>query len=100
MTEPLPITAQKTPGETLDYPLDYTEWLEGATISSSSWAVTPTGPTISSPQITGNITSCLLAGGTVDQTYTLTNTITSSNGKTRQVSRRIKIVSERYPLPN
>ena len=100
MAEPLPVTAYKTVAEVLDYPLDYSEWLEGSTISSSSWAVTPAGPTIGTPQITGNVTSCLLSGGTLGLTYTLTNTIVTATGKTRAVSRRILIVSERFPLPN
>lgn len=70
-----------------------TSWVEGATFSSVEWAVTPSGPTLASPQINadpvvidgrtyaaGRMASVKVSGMTAGTTYTVTATATLSNG--------------------
>jgi hypothetical protein len=74
----------KAPGAQLDWPINWT--LEpGETISSSSWAVSPSGEMavkFGSPSITGLVTSCILTGGVFRKVYEVTNTIETSAGRT------------------
>lgn len=74
------------PGADLDYGFDWKTngWLEpDETIASSTWSVQPAGITLSRLQIAeGNITSVFAAGGTNGRQYVLTNTITTSEGRT------------------
>lgn len=51
------------------------------TIASSVWVAVTTGVTVTSTGNTVEETSCTVAGGTVDQTYRIRNTITTSSGK-------------------
>jgi hypothetical protein len=83
----------KDPGDTLDYQIDFTDWLDGDTISSSSWAVSPTGPTLSAQSVNGpnTITTCWVAGGTHGKDYQLTNTIVTTGGRTKQKSMTIQV---------
>ena len=72
----------KNPGETLDYTIDWSEWLTGAeTISTSTWAV-DTGITTSSPTNSTTITTVWLSGGTLNNIYTVKNTIATSAART------------------
>lgn len=66
---------------------DWTDWLEelgdSVTISTSTWAVSPTGGiTLSGDSIiTGSLkTQVTLTGGTVHRRYTVTNRIVTSSG--------------------
>lgn len=75
-----------SPGADLDYGFDWREngWLEtGETVTHSSWSVQPLGITLSRPQIFQDvITSVFAAGGSTARQYVLTNTITTSRGRT------------------
>lgn len=73
---------EKLPGETLDYRLDWTQRLEGATIVGSVWALCPGSIlTLASTGYTNTISTVWIAGGVAGATYVLTNTVTTSNGK-------------------
>jgi hypothetical protein len=83
----------QAPGETLDYALDWTEWLAGDVIQTaptagSSWAISPAvAGQPSAPEILGapaSQTACLVAGLTLGQVYELTNTIVTTGGRTAQ----------------
>ena len=67
--------------ELLDYTLDWSTWLPvGDAISTSNWVAT--GLTSSSASISGNKTTIWLTGGTAGSDYTITNTITTTGGRT------------------
>lgn len=74
------------PAETLNYTFDWEGRLGAATISTSTWSISPTGPTLSSPTNTTTTATTLIAGCTAGAIYTLTDTITTSAGTTEQRS--------------
>lgn len=81
----MPILApSKDPSSILDYGVDWTDWLDGDTISTSSWSVSPSGLTAISNTRNGGVTTVWLSGGTVGQTYQVTNTIVTAAGRTDQ----------------
>lgn len=74
------------PDDKLDYELDYTDWLGGDTIIDSSWAVTPSGPTLSGQDSDDQVTVCWIEGLVVGTNYLLTNLITTSLGRKKERS--------------
>lgn len=73
--------AIKDPDATLDYSIDWSEWLGAATISTSIWEA-PAGITIDSDANDPTTTTAVISGGTLSETYEVTNRITTSNGLT------------------
>ena len=72
----------KDPDATLDYSIDWTNWLEGDTISTSTWTV-PVGLTEPRPDVNdGSVTTVWLAGGTVGEVYSVLNRISTVAGRT------------------
>ena len=71
---------EHAPNAKLDYGFNWINWLaSGETISSSTW---DTGAlSSSSPQNTGVVTSIIVEGGVVGNSYKLVNTITTSVGR-------------------
>lgn len=80
----------KDPAAVLDYTIDWTAWLtEGETITASTWTV-PAGLTEQSTSATPTAATVWLAGGTVGAgRYTVTNEITTSDGRTDERSIQI-----------
>lgn len=80
----------KDPDEVKIFSFDWTTALNaGATVSgTNTWSVSPSGPAISSETIVagGLQTSALIAGGTADQKYIVTNLVTTSDGETLEES--------------
>lgn len=74
------VTVYKHPSATLDYQLNWSNWLAGDTISSSTWVV-PTG--LTKVLDTNETTTCTiwLSGGTDKANYKVVNTITTATGK-------------------
>lgn len=72
---------KKGPGETLDYTIEWTAWLDGDTINAvTDWALD--GLTLESQS--GSFTSlqtALLSGGTIGQRYKISNTIQTAASK-------------------
>lgn len=83
----------KDPDETLDYEIDWTNWLSGDTISSSSWSV-PAGITDVTETHTYTLATVRLSGGTLGTTYNCVNTIVTTGGQTAQRSIDIIIVEK------
>lgn len=75
----------KDPDSTLDYKIDWEDWLNGDTISTSSWTA-QTGLTVESDTRTTMSATVVVSGGTAGQNYTVTNEITTSGGLTDQRS--------------
>ena len=87
----------KDPGEEIDYELDWgTKRLAaGETIVSSQWEVAEgTVEIMASPAPSigaGEITKVWLEGGAVDETCVLNNIVTTSAGRRREASAKLKI---------
>lgn len=70
----------KDPDAVLDYGLDWTAWLDGDTISTSTWTV-PEGITKDSDTKDTTTTTIWLSGGTDGSSYELTNHIVTAAGR-------------------
>ena len=80
------IAPTKDPDSTIDYGHDWSDWLAGDTIVSSTWAVTPSGITVSDNSFTASATVVWLAGGVAGTTYRVKNTITTAAGRIEQAT--------------
>ena len=71
------------PDSKLDYGHTFADWLTplGTTLSTSTWAITPTGPTLSEDTNDTTTTVVWVTGCTVGVTYTLTNSVVDSAGR-------------------
>lgn len=78
------------PDSTSPYREDWTDYLGGAAISTSTWSISPTGPTISAESFTGPITTCNLAGVVEGRIYLLTNRMTPVGGQPEERSITIR----------
>ena len=76
------------PDAKLDYGVDWSAWLPtGVTIATSTWTITPAGPTLSGQANSTTATTVWVEGCTAGTVYTLTNRITT-NGTPAQVDDR------------
>ena len=76
----------KDPNETCKIrPIQWASLLGSATISASSWTVA-SGLTRVSEHRDGTLTTVMVSGGTLEETYRCTNTITTSDGQTLEQS--------------
>ena len=80
----------KDPDATLDYQIDWSEWLDGDTIITSAWTVS-TGLTKETDSFTDIITEVWFSGGTDKTGYDAMNRITTGNGRTDDRTIRIKV---------
>lgn len=83
--------AVKDPNAVTDFQIDWTDWLNGDTISTSTWTV-ETGITQDSESETTAITTIWLSGGTAGVTYTVTNRIVTAAGRTDDRSIAVRVV--------
>ena len=87
----------KDPSAILSYTIDWQNWLPaGTTISTSTWAAsTITGDatpiSLVTNSNTGTTTIIKLSGGTANNIYTITNTITTSGTLTDRRHFRLKV---------
>jgi hypothetical protein len=88
-----PSWPSKDPDETLDYVIDWSERLPaGDLIAQSSWSL-PTGLSSDRDEFEGQQSVVWLNGGTEGQTYSLTNTVETVQGRVLQQTVRIRIKS-------
>lgn len=78
----------------LDYQIDWSEWLDGDTISTSEWTV-PSGITEDSDANTTTTATVWLSGGTVGQEYRIVNRVVTAGGRTDERYIRIKVVEHK-----
>jgi hypothetical protein len=84
----------KDPASRLDYPIDWSDWLEdGDTITVSAWTV-PAGITVATSSNTTTTATVWLTGGTLGQTYELVNHITTAAGREEDQTLLIKMVAK------
>ena len=75
----------KDPDELLDYGLDWTSQLDGATIMLSEWDIIEgAGIALSGASITGGVTGIRVGGGTLGEAARIENTVTLSSGEVLQ----------------
>jgi hypothetical protein len=76
-------TYLKDPNATKDYPLDWSDWLpEGDTITSSSWIVEEGITEVVGKTSHDDTTATIwLSGGTVGESYLVTNRITTAQDR-------------------
>jgi len=79
------MTFTKDPNAILDYTIDWTRWLAGDQLATSEWLV-PTGLTKMADSKTASSATVWLSGGTAGQSYTVTNRITTTAGRTEDRS--------------
>lgn len=75
----------KDPVAILDYTIDWSEWLDTDTITSSTWEAS-TGITITATSGTTTATTVWLSGGTAMTKYEITNQISTLGGRTTRQS--------------
>ena len=80
----------KDPDAVLDYLIDWTRWLASDKIATSAWIV-PSGLTNVGDSKAATTATVWLAGGTAGQSYTVTNRITTTGGRTEDRSIIIRI---------
>ena len=71
---------KKDPDATLDYSFSWKKWLNGDTIIDSEWIVEP-GVTLEDETGSEVIRTAWVSGGTVGESYELTNRITTAGGR-------------------
>jgi hypothetical protein len=86
----MPFYVTKDPSAVLDYGVDWTDWLDGDTISTSTWTV-PSGITKDSDSKTTTGTIIWLSGGTLGESYVLVNRIVTTNSPARTDERTIVV---------
>ena len=79
------------PSDNLDYTFDWTDWLAGDTIVTSSWVVTA-GLTEGANVNTTTSATVWLSGGTAGTSYVATNTIITAAARTANRSFNIDVV--------
>lgn len=79
------VTFKKDPSEVLDYTIRYNKLLKDDTITNSTWSTDLGITTVDSTNTTVSAT-IWLSGGVVDTRYEITNTITTTQGRTYQRS--------------
>lgn len=84
-------TYRKDPDDRLDYSVDWSEWLEGDTIASSTWHV-DSGLTVVSDAFSTTVTTVLVSGGTANTEYKLVNRITTAGGLVKETSFKIRVI--------
>ena len=73
-------TFVKDPDATLDYTLDWSDYLGGDEIATSAWVV-PEGLTKVSESSTTTLATVWLSGGAAFTTYRVTNRVTTVGGR-------------------
>lgn len=84
------MTFTKDPNAVIDYSLDWTRWLDGDAIATSEWIV-PDGLVKVTDSRTTKIATVWLSGGLAGQSYTITNRITTTGGRTEDRSFAVKV---------
>ena len=86
----------KDPNEVLPYQMDWTAWLAGDTLATSTWLVTGGGDTLIVDSDTNNatVTTVWLSGGSRGRTYIVTNRVTTTDLKTADRSIQFKLVEK------
>jgi hypothetical protein len=69
----------KDPDATLDYTLDFSEWLDADTLSTATWSAA--GLTVVSSAATTTTATVWLSGGTAGKVYQVRCRVTTAGGR-------------------
>lgn len=86
-------TFLKDPDATLDYKVDWSDWLGADTISTSSFTV-PSGITEDTSTNSTTTATVWLSGGTVGERYKVINRIVTAGGRTADRTLYIKVINK------
>jgi hypothetical protein len=84
-------TFLKDPDAVLDYSIEWSKWLVGDQIQTSTWTVSDAAIEAASDSNTTTRATVWLSGGIAGQAYTVTNRITTSGGRTDERSFTIQV---------
>lgn len=84
----------KDPDDVLDYKLNWAAWLDGDTITSSSWSLAAGDVVIDSDENTTEQTVAWVSGGTEGTTGQITNHIVTAAGREKDWSIIFKIIDQ------
>lgn len=84
------MTFAKDPDAVLDYSVDWARWLSGDEIATSEWIV-GSGLTKASETNSPTKTTVWISGGAAGQSYSVTNRITTTGGRTEDRSFMIRV---------
>ena len=70
----------KDPDAVLDYTINWAAWLDTDTLAASTWTI-PSGLTNDLETFGDSAATVWLSGGTVGETYSITNHITTADGR-------------------
>ncbi|TDI82540.1 MAG: hypothetical protein E2O80_02030 [Betaproteobacteria bacterium] len=71
----------KTPLASLDYGFDWTAWLDGDTINTSTWSESTGVLTLTNESEASGITSVDISGGLKNNVYRVKNSIVTNAGR-------------------
>lgn len=84
----------KDPDERLDYSITWAAELLQAgsdTIATSTWTISGVGLTTDEDEVTGNVVTVWLVGGTLGAAYTINNHIVTAGGREYDQTMSLKI---------
>jgi len=84
----------KDPDEILDYQIDWENWLDGDTISASSWTLEDGITEHINTTFTSTTATLWVASGTLGTMYEATNHITTVAGREKDQTIRISIIQK------
>jgi hypothetical protein len=90
-SEFLRMETPKDPEDRQLYGFDWEPWLDGDTISGSTWRV-ESGLDSDTPAVDGDVTSIWLSGGTAGNTYWVENKITTFGGARKERTFVLRVV--------
>ncbi|MFY8163269.1 MAG: hypothetical protein ACOVKC_03430 [Brevundimonas sp.] len=93
LTDDLGFYILKDPVSILDYEIDWETWLDVDTILTSNFTV-EAGLTKASQSLTATKGIVWLSGGTLGETYLVSNTITTAGGRTENREFRVLIANK------
>lgn len=87
-----PSTFKKDPDSVLDFAFNWADWLDAAEEITSSEVIASPGITVDSSSNTTDTVVVWLSGGTAGQPYTVTNRITTNQGRTDDRTMTIRVL--------
>lgn len=84
---------QKQPADQLDYDLDFSDWITAGDIITGAAAISsdPTKLTILSTAVLGQVVKVWLSGGENGATYKVTTTISTQQGRIKELDFKVRV---------
>lgn len=83
---------RKQPGDTLDYDIDFGDWLvEGDSLVAATATASPDGLVIGDVERLPPLVKVWLSGGVDGESYTVTVTVTTADGRVKTVNFNLRV---------